>query len=226
MIRFLIWDADGTLFDTYPAVSQALSEALRERGVDVPAHDIHRLSRVSFGHCLCVLDEVHDVHIGEMHQGFEEIRDRVSPTDQPPFPGVRALCRYAISIDGANFILTHRDRASLGKLLTAHDLGDLFKDIAAGDDGYPRKPDATGLEALIARNRIPKEEALVIGDRELDVLAGHAAGVRSCFYGTNPCTEPVEFAATDYAVLLEQLRRENDNDNGRPNPPGNRESPF
>lgn len=209
MIRFLIWDADGTLFDTYPAVSRALSEALREEGVVVSVADVDRLCRVSFGHCLRTISEVHDVTTDDVEERFEEIQERVSPLAQPPFPGARALCCYAVSIDGANYILTHRDRSSLGTLLAAHDLDHLFADTVAGDDGFPRKPDPTGLESLIARNRIPKGEALVIGDRELDVLAAHAAGVRSCFYGANPRTEPVAFTATDYSALLDQLMEEN-----------------
>ena len=36
-LRHIIWDAGGTLFDTYPATTAAFLAALDERGISAPA---------------------------------------------------------------------------------------------------------------------------------------------------------------------------------------------
>ena len=117
--------------------------------------------------------------------------------------GADAVYRLADALGGASFILTHRDRASLQALLAGNGIEGWFVDVVAGDDGFPRKPDPTGLNALLDRNRIPRSEALMIGDRDLDVQAAHGAGIRACFYGSNPLSVPVECSVTDYCDLVE-----------------------
>jgi phosphoglycolate phosphatase-like HAD superfamily hydrolase len=207
MICDLIWDVDGTLFDTYPAIAQAMMLALGELGGEAPPEHVDRLCKVSFGHAVAVLAEACAVDADALFAGFYRCLDALPVEDQRPFPGVAALCEHVLSIGGGNFIITHRHRASLERLLAAHTMRGYFVDAVTGDDGFPRKPDPTGLNALIARNGIRREQALVIGDRGLDVAAAHAAGVRACFFGTNPHLEPAEFEVLDYATLLRLLRK-------------------
>jgi phosphoglycolate phosphatase-like HAD superfamily hydrolase len=46
-IRNVVWDVDGTLFDTYPAISRAFRAALREFGQDASLGRIVALARDS-----------------------------------------------------------------------------------------------------------------------------------------------------------------------------------
>lgn len=48
----LIWDFDGTLFDTYPLMAQSLRQALLDEGRDVPLERIRALMNVTLGHAL------------------------------------------------------------------------------------------------------------------------------------------------------------------------------
>lgn len=48
----LIWDFDGTLFDTYPLMAQSLRQALLDEGRDVPLEHIRALMNVTLGHAL------------------------------------------------------------------------------------------------------------------------------------------------------------------------------
>jgi beta-phosphoglucomutase-like phosphatase (HAD superfamily) len=47
MIQHLIWDVDGTLFDTYPAIARALQAALTDMGVAAPLDWILSLAQVT-----------------------------------------------------------------------------------------------------------------------------------------------------------------------------------
>ena len=209
MIRYLIWDADGTLFNTYPAITDAMHQALEALGGQAPRERVARLCKVSFGHCIRTLSKEQDLDPDAYRAKFNAIYTTLPLMAQPPFPGARALCAYICKIDGASFILTHRGRESLEKLLHLHELEMLITDTITADDDFPRKPDPAGLNALIARHHIPREATLLIGDRELDILAAHAADVRSCFFGDNPHDEPATFEVTDYATLLRIIQEEN-----------------
>ena len=45
MIRNIIWDVDGTLFDTYPAITFAISKSLLESGQNMAMNMIDGLVR-------------------------------------------------------------------------------------------------------------------------------------------------------------------------------------
>ncbi len=203
MIRYLVWDVDGTLIDTYPAISGAMLAALQSFGCSTDPVEVETLCKVSFGHCVQCLAEVHGLDAAVLDTRFLARLARVPVSEQRVFPGADAVCRLADALGGASFILTHRDRASLQALLAGNGIEGWFVDVVAGDDGFPRKPDPTGLNALLDRNRIPRSEALMIGDRDLDVQAAHGAGIRACFYGSNPLSVPVECSVTDYCDLVE-----------------------
>jgi HAD superfamily hydrolase (TIGR01509 family) len=195
VIRHLIWDVDGTLFDTYPAIVGAFCSALAELGHSSSREQVAELAAISIGHCAEVLAPACGVEPGELLQRFSAHYRAIPPEEQPPFPGAAALCAHIRAQGGLNVIVTHRGRESTKSLLAAHGLSEHFAGIVAGDDGYPRKPDPAAFLAVMAAHGLAPEETLAIGDREIDVLAGRAAGVRTCLFGT-----PAEGTAADEVV--------------------------
>lgn len=111
--------------------------------------------------------------------------DLVESEKQLPFPGVTMLCEYICSIGGKNVIVTHRRQVGTARLLTVHRLAGYFAGSVTQDDGYPKKPDPAAFEAVIEKYNLKRVETLAIGDRDIDVLAGQAAGVFTCLFGAN-----------------------------------------
>jgi phosphoglycolate phosphatase-like HAD superfamily hydrolase len=200
-IRHLIWDLDGTLFDTYPVITKALGAALGELGATVPLERIESLTKKSMSHCASTLAGEFQIDLEDLMQRFEEIYRSAPVGEQPPFPGATEICEYICSLGGTNVIVTHRMRESTMRLLRAHRMLSCFADILAGDDGYPRKPDPAMFEAVIGRHRLECEEILAIGDRDIDVLAGRAAGVRTCLYRAGSSEVKSDYQISNYAEL-------------------------
>jgi phosphoglycolate phosphatase-like HAD superfamily hydrolase len=121
---------------------------------------------------------------------------------------VKEVCEYIRARGGLNLIVTHRGRAGLDRLLAAHRLTDYFADSTSNDDGYPRKPDPAAFVALIKKHQLPRETALGLGDRDIDVLAAQAAGIRAAFFGMNNSTTSPDFIYMDYAQLLRRITAE------------------
>jgi HAD superfamily hydrolase (TIGR01509 family) len=186
MFRHIIWDVDGTLFDTYPAMAQAIRGALNDLDQDAPLDWIQTLARESLGHCGSVLADRYGLREDDLWREFDKHYAGVTPEENPPFPGVIDLCGYICSLEGKNVIVTHRGRRGTIELLAAHHMAHYFAGCVARDDGHPRKPHQGAFEAVMAQCGLKREETLTVGDRAIDILAGQAAGIFSCFYGPEP----------------------------------------
>ena len=53
--KHIIWDVDGTLFDTYPAISAAILAAVAEQGVKVDRDVVIQMAMTSLGTTLPTL---------------------------------------------------------------------------------------------------------------------------------------------------------------------------
>ena len=185
MIRNIIWDIDGTLFDTYPPIARAFKNAIEHLGKDAPLERIEELSKISLGHCVAILSLECGLEEEDIEREFKRYYEKISAEESPPFRGVVEICNYICSINGKNVVVTHRGRAGTVELLSAHNLIDKFADFIVQDDGYPRKPDPAAFIVVLERNNLKREDTISIGDRDIDIAAGQSAGIFSCLYGSN-----------------------------------------
>ena len=183
MFRNIIWDVDGTLFDTYPAITRAFRAALNDLGKDAALDRIAGLARKSLGYCVAALAGQCQLDEKDIGRAFEAHYDRTPPQEQPPFPGVITVCETICTLGGMNVIITHRERQSTHELLAAHKMTGYFSACLARDDGYPKKPDPAAFAAMLKLHNLAREETLAVGDRDIDVLAGRAAGLFTCLFG-------------------------------------------
>jgi phosphoglycolate phosphatase-like HAD superfamily hydrolase len=205
VIRNLIWDVDGTLFDTYPAIIRSLQGAAADLGVDVGYEEVRDHAMISVDHCLALLSERHGFPVDGLADGFARRYLEVSPADQPPFDGVGDVCRMVRARGGLNLIVTHRRRVGLDRLLVGHGMADLFIDIISHDDGYPRKPDPSAFRVMIERHRLSRDDTLAVGDRDIDIAAAHAAGLPGAFFGTGSIRPTPDFVLLDFGVLRQLI---------------------
>lgn len=203
-IRYIIWDFDGTLHDTYPPIARAVNSALAHFGHVASLDRVIELTSLSLDYCIAELAK--DYHIDQymLDTVFTETYKAVSPQEQGPFDHVQDVCQYVLERGGANYLVTHRQTPSLFHLLELHAMHHYFADIIAGDAGFPKKPDPAAFNHLLQKHTLPKKEVLVIGDRDIDILAAHHAGVASClFRGT--CTTIRPTYAINHFLTLYQL---------------------
>jgi HAD superfamily hydrolase (TIGR01509 family) len=204
-IRNAIWDFDGTLFDTYPAISRAFLEALADFGASAPLAEVESLCLVEVSHCASVLATRFDLDMDAFIGAFGRHYVAIPLGDQPPFPGAREVCEKIIAAGGVNALVTHRNAETAARLLAHHGLRSLFVEVIARDAGYPRKPDPTAFLAVLQHQQLDPRETLAIGDRKLDIQAGQAAGMPTCLYRGAPISVAADIAISDYVDLLAHL---------------------
>jgi phosphoglycolate phosphatase-like HAD superfamily hydrolase len=183
MFRNIIWDVDGTLFDTYPAIAKAFRDALNDLGRDASLDWIENLAKTSLSYCVTTLANKCQLNEEEIGRAFKEHYDRTPPEEQLPFPGVITVCEYICTLGGMNVIVTHREHEGTNELLAANNMAHYFTDCLAREDGYPKKPHPAAFEAMLKTHNLQCEATMAVGDRDIDVLAGQAAGIFTCLFG-------------------------------------------
>ena len=165
MYRNIIWDLDGTLFDTYPAITRAIKAALNDLGKDASLAWISELAKQSLSHCAKVLIDDLQLDGDAFEQVLEKHFKSIKIEDSPLFPGVLELCQFICSIKGKNVIVTHRGRKSTIELLAGYNLSGYFAGCITRDDGYARKPDPAAFNAALEIYHLKRDETLTVGDR-------------------------------------------------------------
>lgn len=207
MIRNLIWDFDGTLYDTYPPMAQAFWETLRMYGHDVPYHAVYDALKRSVGYALELFTE--QCGLDNAFEGKYRVRRmEIEAHTAHPFPGVKNVLEQVCNTGGANFILTHRG-ATLRGMLERDGFDRFFRECVTTEYGFPRKPDPAGVYYLLDTHRLSAEETMMVGDRPLDILAGKNAGIRTCFFDPDGAVCPdSEFQVNDFEALTRLLKEE------------------
>ena len=209
MILNLIWDVDGALCDTYPAVINACSRALKDFNRAAPMDRISRLARVSREHCLHSLAQENGLAEDTLAERFDSDYARIGLEYQKPFAGVREICAYIQNRGGVNVLATQRTLDSTRRLLEVHDLSGWFVDIAAAQYNAADQPDVQRIAVLLQRNRLEPAQTLAIGARAAFAAGAQAAGVRACLFRAPRRDFQADLLVTDYTRLMRLIKQEN-----------------
>lgn len=177
--RVFIWDFDGTLYDTYPHTVRAYVETLSDYGIVGDAAGIERIARRSLGE----LQRDLEARYALPREYFAKVETRAleyALADARPFDDARLFVEEVAEEGGKNMLFSHRDKSAVD-ILRAGDFWRYFSDaLCAGDPDFAWKPSPDGINALLHRNGAERSEAIMVGDREIDVASGANAGIDSC----------------------------------------------
>ena len=173
-----IWDFDGTLFDTYPAMVDGAWQALKDVGISMDKKEIYfKMKKYSTSY-LINESNLNAKEFNELFHRYEKESTEVSR----PFPETKQVLEMLKDNGGRHFILTHRLTESTWGLLKEHRLAHLIEEVVGIDQDFPRKPNPASLNYLIDTFHLERTDTMMIGDRRLDIEAGKNAGVATCLY--------------------------------------------
>ena len=187
-IKALVFDLDGTLFDTLPSLAGAANAVLRHAGLqEVPAHMLRiPLSQglgPMFSYALALQPKELDLAASQAlaeqflsvyaHQFFPQAR---------LYEGVLELMEHLRS-DGLNLaICTNRDRVSAQALLAASPLAGYFATVVGRGDAPQPKPAPDLLLHTLHRLAVSPSQVLFVGDSLLDARCAEQSQVRFAAY--------------------------------------------
>lgn len=183
-IQAVIFDVDGTMFDTLPSLSKAANEVLMQAGMAKVLTPLLRPAlneglRPMFRKAIALqaspvnADTAHELENAYMAHYMRHLL----PT-APLFAGVSAALA-ALRLHGLKLgICTNRDRASTDVLLSSASLAHFFDIIVGIDDAPKPKPAADPLLRVLQQMGVSAVNALFVGDSYMDARCAQLSQVR------------------------------------------------
>lgn len=174
MHKNLIWDFDGTLYDTYPQMATALVAALGDFQCKANETEAYALMKKTLFYAVTVYADRFGLQTEALLAAF-----RMRHAEQQtfiPMAGLTDCLQAAAALGCRHYLFTHRNRRAVDQL-AADGLLPLFTDCVTREDGFADKPSPEALLHLMRLYRFPADDAYMIGDRDIDIDAGNAAGI-------------------------------------------------
>lgn len=201
-----IWDLDGTLLDSYEEVVSSAYLTLKEYGIEKEESEILDYSiKYSVKDYFKLVEEETGRSCDEMYHRFHEIQDsRYELVKEEP--GAIAILSELKARGTRNYVFTHRNKIAF-QILERLGMLKYFQEIATLGDGFKRKPDPDGINYLVKKYRLDKNQTFYVGDRSIDMECAKNAGIRRILYcpGTNPepKTGSEEYRIASLAEILD-----------------------
>lgn len=200
--KHIIWDFDGTLFDTYPVMARAFCETMQAAGIPADYQAVYDAMKIAISGT--VRDYQSRYGFGrDVLDAYRAHRVALELAEVQPFPGALEVLQRVTAAGGDHFICTHRGD-SIHELLKKHGVDGYFKDMTTSAHGFKRKPDPEAVQYLLDKYGMDPAETLMIGDRPLDVQSGQNAGTHGCFFDPDGLTfEAAQYQITDLHELFD-----------------------
>ena len=167
---------------------------------------------------------------------YEELRERLygrleemeikAAREVTLYPDVEMMLRELRDRHIKLGLVTNNGRAGTNLTLDRFRIRTLFDAIVTRDDCREMKPDAAPVIMVLTELNAQVEEAILVGDGVMDMIAAKAAGLRSAAVATGPSgmqhllqTEPdyVLASISDLLELVDLLESENDQNASKTN---------
>jgi phosphoglycolate phosphatase-like HAD superfamily hydrolase len=159
----VLWDFDGTLFDTYPALVEGFVNLSKQ---DLDRTEVLRWlkkdSKTAFKH----------YGISEELRGEYQRLYNMHSVNSMPFDHIEEV----LAAVDENVIVTHREKESTLMLLEKFNLLKYFQEvISVEEQGFTRKPHTASYEYVLKTRHID----LVVGDRDLDLIPARGLNIKT-----------------------------------------------
>lgn len=182
--RLFVFDCDGTLVDSQHNIIAAMGEAWRRHDLPPPAAaEVRRIVGLTLEVAIArMLPEAEDRMHRSLAASYREIvhalRAEEAPggvSDEPLFPGVRALILGLQAPDVFLGVATGKNLRGLEHTLRGHGLRERFHTLQTADL-CRGKPDPEMVHRAMAETAMEPAVTVVIGDTSFDMEMARAAG--------------------------------------------------
>jgi phosphoglycolate phosphatase-like HAD superfamily hydrolase len=181
VIDAVLFDIDGTIVDARRDIANAMNYALRTLGLrELSVGEIasHVGTGVSWLVSNCLgSDDPKLVGRGTELYGQYYM---AHPSDEARlYPHAVEILEY---LKGRRlFIITNRYTAFAEAVLGGLGIRKYFEAVIGGDDEACLKPSACVIDGVVSRYGIDKARSLIVGDMDVDIMAGRNSGVKTCW---------------------------------------------
>jgi len=180
-VRALVFDLDGTLIDSKLDLALSIDATVKHMGRVPLPHDLI-YSYVGNGAAVLVRralgDTVTDAEAEEGHRFFLAYYREHMLDNTVTYPGVRD----ALEMLGHHpmAVLTNKPVRFSERILEGLGIASYFRYVYGGNSFETKKPDPEGMNTLLRSFGIAPQEAMLVGDSDVDVRTARNAGTWAC----------------------------------------------
>ncbi|MEG0932715.1 MAG: HAD family hydrolase [Lachnospiraceae bacterium] len=182
MYKACIFDLDGTLTDTLESITYSVNQTLLELKLEpISKEECRRFvgngAQVLIEKALGAAGDVDLLRRKSAMETYGRIFDANCNRGVKPYEGIIDLLEELQNLGIQIGVLSNKPHAQTVKVVKEIFRGQYFKCIQGQCDEIPRKPNAIGAWAVARQLQVRPEECLYIGDSEVDIKTGAAAGM-------------------------------------------------
>lgn len=177
-VKCVIFDLDGTLLDTIEDLTDSMNYALQKHGF--PAHRSEEcMKMVGNGKRNFVLEAL-PAGKGEyandvLRVSREHYQDNCLNKTRP-YEGINEILEYCRGNDILTAVMTNKDEGAAVEIVE-HYFGEMIGITIGAVEWRALKPDPEAVLEIIEKFGLSKSECVFVGDSDVDVMTGKAAGV-------------------------------------------------
>lgn len=178
-LRHFIWDFDGTLFDTYPVIIENLQKALAHYGHTADTAEAMRRMLETIPAARDHYADEFGISRAELAEEYMKYHLQANrELKAQPIAGVKEVLRRIREMGHYNYIFTHRALDETMAYLCKYGLAEEFCEVVAPETpGFALKPAPGAVLYLKEKYGMTDTDAVMVGDREIDLGSGRAAGI-------------------------------------------------
>ena len=209
MIKLLIFDLDGTLVNTSPAIHEALTQVLKAQGYSktLPYDVVRTALKTTLGGDSLV-SAGYFKSVNEWEALKDDFYQRYSQIYLNEITVFKGLIDFLDQWTGSLAIASNKLEFFVKGLIENSVFNRYKWAVLTGGDSFPqKKPDPCQLLYILEKTKTVSQEAVMIGDSLADMQAAQRAGVHKilvCFDG-EPLSFPQAQVITHYNQLSSQI---------------------
>jgi len=183
MVRYVIFDLDGTLLNTLDDLADAGNWVCRNHGW--PTHTVEEY-KYFVGNGMTKLAQRFVPEAQRTPEGIQAVLDEFMPyydahkaDKTAPYPGMASALERLKAAGISLSVLSNKADQMAGPVVEHYYPG-IFPVVQGALPGVPTKPDPTLLRRLMERMGAKQEETLFVGDSNVDIRTAKNGGLVSC----------------------------------------------
>lgn len=227
MIKYLLFDLDGTLFDFHKAEKYAFEKTMVQYDTGYEISDLLGIYSV-INHNLWKLFEKKEITSDNLRmERFRQLIEKIEINEDPfqmSSEFIKHLGNANFLLDGAIDLLNSlKDNYQMSLItngltdvqynrLRGSEIEPFFSKISISDEvGSPKPHPEIFIDALEKIGNPPKNEILIIGDSaSSDILGGYNFGIKTCWYNPQNIDFEYEFEPDMIITKLDELKEKLD----------------
>lgn len=200
MYKYLLFDLDGTLTDSYDGIAGGIMYALEKMGVH--GYERQNLKMFMGPPLFNSFEKIFGDDTEKINRAvrlYREYFDEIGWKENRVYDGVPQMLQAFKDMDKIMVVATSKPEHFSRRIVEYFDLGKYFAFVAGASVGPERASKSSVIEYAIKSAGIEKSYALMIGDRNHDIFGAKECGLKSMgvLYGYGDRTELSE-AGADY----------------------------